>query len=58
MTAKMYSGRPDRCGAYYQLKFIGEVRRLPEYIKIENEYFVVLTRVDRKNYAIIEDYIR
>lgn len=52
--AKMYHGDAGYW-PYYQLRFRGEKREVPRYIKVGSELFVVLIRMRRKNYAILEE---
>ena len=54
--AKMYFGDAGY-GPYYQLRFRGENRDVPRYIKVGDDYFVVLVRMRRKNYAILEQVV-
>jgi hypothetical protein len=41
-------------GPYYQLKFVGDDRRLPEYLGKGTRVYVFLVRMRDSNYAIIE----
>lgn len=53
LTAKMGHGDAGY-GPYYQLQFRGENRVVPRYIESGTELFVVLVRMRRKNFAILE----
>ncbi len=56
LTAKMYHGDAGY-GPYYQLQFRGESRDVPSYIEAGTELFIVLVRMRRKNYAILEQVV-
>lgn len=56
-TAIMYRGVSSR-GLYYQLRFRGKHRGVPDYVKAGNDFFVVLTRLHNENYAILEQVMR
>ena len=56
LTAKMYHGIAGY-GSYYQLVFRGEKRVIPRYIEAGSSLFVVIVRVHRKNYAILEEIV-
>lgn len=56
LTAKMYHGVAGY-GPYYQLQFRGADRAIPRYIEVGSDLFVVLARMRRKNYAILEQVV-
>ena len=53
LTASMTHGRPGRY-EYYQLATPKSYQKLPDYLKINDELFVLLVRFDEVNYAILE----
>lgn len=53
-VAIMYFGTSSR-GPYHQLRFRGEHREIPKYVKGGDDFFVVLARMRHKNYAILEE---
>jgi len=53
-TASMYFGISSR-GPYHQLRFCGEHREIPKYVKDGDDFFVVLARMHHENYAILEE---
>lgn len=55
-TARMYPGNSS-WGPYHQLRFRGEHRDIPKYVKDGNDIFVVLARMRHENYAILEEVV-
>jgi hypothetical protein len=51
--AQMYCGEAGY-GTYYQLRFHGGKKVIPTYLKHEDIVFIVLVRMRRINYAILE----
>jgi len=41
-------------GPFYQLKFVGDDRHVPQYLEKGARVYVLLVRLHDKNYAIIE----
>lgn len=56
LTAKMYHGDAGY-GPYYQLKLTGDDRNVPRYIEAGKGIYVLLVRMDAKNYAILEQVL-
>lgn len=55
VTAKMHDG-VSSWGRYYQLRFIGLNRGVPNYVR--EQVHVLLARMGGENYAIIEEATR
>jgi hypothetical protein len=51
--AEIYFGEAGY-GEYYQIRFIGQDRTLPGYLKSNDQVFVLLTMIGSRSYAIIE----
>jgi hypothetical protein len=51
--AEIYYGEAGY-GEYYQLRFTGDNRTLPGYLKLNEHLLIVLTKADAKSYAIVE----
>ena len=56
LTARMYHGDAGY-GPYYQLKFTGDDRTVPRYLEVRNQIYVLLARMDARNYAILEQVV-
>jgi hypothetical protein len=56
LTASMYHGVAGY-GQYYQLHFRGHDRAIPQYVEVGSAMFVVLVRMRRRNYAILEQVV-
>jgi hypothetical protein len=41
-------------GEYYQLRFNGDNRSLPEYLKLNDQLIVLLAKASGRSYAIVE----
>ena len=54
LTAKMCDG-VSSYGRYYQLRFTGANRDVPNYLRPGNRAHVILARLHGRNHAILEE---
>jgi len=50
---QMYHGDAGY-GEYYQIRFCGENRTIPGYLKLDDQLLVTLHKVSGRNYAVLE----